>query len=241
MWHNDLEDMYPKNVPHSLSSNPIYNKNYKNAYKTNDLRWQLSGSMSVGSLPALSLGGLFQYGATANGSRWDSGDDHAKLFLTNELNSLEVYKYSKVNNFGGTGYTNFAAGSGVVYSNSRSDRSNNTNYLYGTISEFHLLSSNPYLQFEHDALYKNPLKLNDPQRGVTAGDSNNPTFLLAETSTDELQLLGPVHSASSSSVFDNSNMGQPLSTNYTYVYNAIIDSMSGGNPEGFTLSSVRIT
>ena len=58
MWHNDLEDMYPKNVPHSLSGNPIYNKSYKNVYSTNDLRWQLSGGFIVGSLPAITLQGF---------------------------------------------------------------------------------------------------------------------------------------------------------------------------------------
>ena len=122
-----------------------------------------------------------QFGAYANGSRWDSGDDHAKLFLTTNLLKLDVYKYSKVNHVEKGGivdvFTNFPSGSGVYYN---PIVSNNGNHTYQTVSEFHLLSSNPYLQFEHDALYKTPLKLNDPSRVVVTGDSNNPTFLLVE-------------------------------------------------------------
>ena len=228
--------MYPKNVPHRLSAHPSYSFSYRSSYRTTDLRWQLSGGGALGSLPVIDFFGLGHYGGLASGSRYGSGFEHTIMRL--QPLELDVYKYDKNVSYGSDLITNFPAGSGVIYGIMSGPSVFNQSDT--SVNDFQILSSNPYLEFESDNLYNIPLKIDDDEARNIAGDSNNPLFFLVETSTDELQPV-PFYAKSSSSFYSNSNTNGPLSADVKFIFNSLLDGMVGGNPEGYTLSSIRIT
>ena len=207
---------------------------------TNNFR--LSGSDIITSLPYVSMFGI---GAFGRSSWYNHGDEYVEMGITAPTQQI----YSNNNNFTSnigmfTKFNNHSIGQ---------DFGDGDDF-----SSFHLLSANPYLMYEKGDISKPRLRLGDTSL-LHTGDSSNPAFVIAETMENELEMLGPVSMTTSTCPWnllkpknfiekwtvDSSEGDSSLSAVGTYtsidnILNSMFYSMSGGNPEGYTVGVVDL-
>jgi len=232
--------MFRFNQPLMWNDHP--NRTTPDYIQNNNSDFRLSGSDIISTLPRV---GMYGHGAFGRSSWYNHGDEYVKMGMI----GFRVNWY--LNN---TPYsTLYTDGSGV-------GDSVHGNYETGnSFNNFNILSSNPFLEYEAGDITKPRLRLDDIS-GVVVGDSSNPHFILAETKEHELQLLGPWNMTTSAVPMPHlkpknfverwpapedvtPNHANNIEGEYTSIdniLNSMFYSMSGGNPEGYTVGVVDL-
>jgi hypothetical protein len=224
-----IYDWWPDDHKYNLDTR------YQGYTSYGDNYFRALGSDVVMGVPMVRQFGIGAFGRTG---WYDKGDEHVEMDLG--VISNVVYRnnslYPSVTAPGSVG---LIGGDGGGWMHSSSD-----------FNSLHLLSSNPFLYNEGGDETKPRLRLNSPDDAI-AGDSSNPSFILAETKDHELQMLGPVNmtTASRLNVYGKQHVytfpeghsmaGQIASPHH--LVSAVFDVMSGGNPEGYEVEVVDLT
>mgnify|MGYP003323323237 CR=1 FL=1 len=189
------------------------------------------GSDLFTHFPGIGLFGLGAFGRTTYGR----GDEFVRM------NLIDVDLYRHKDNYNNL----FNSNSGV------SVRDSNKTPLDNDYNNYEIFGDDKFFKYEGG---NGPLLRLGDGSGAASGDSSNPNFLIIETSDNELELIGPVNMTTSSVL-------GPARPSYAKTFyppygefsglsgyasidnlvNALMYEMSGGNPEGYTVSVVDIT